>query len=103
MFWTAAAVVTTVHLNLSMSFVVSNFLSAKVSSEWRLNLDFGTHKNIAFPLNRGVPSIEVTKIQRLCEHFFGTNFCPLNGVSLEQRCPKGEVPLHRTVISERFL
>ena len=43
-------------LNLSMLFMVSNFLSTKMSSEWRLNPGFGT-QNVLF-LNRGVPSIE---------------------------------------------
>ena len=39
-----------------MLFMVSNFLSAKMSSEWRLNPGFGT-QNVLFP-NRGVPSTE---------------------------------------------
>ena len=43
------------------NFVVSHFLSAKVTPEWRLNR---TQNNCPFPLNRGVPLIEVidTKI-----------------------------------------
>ena len=40
--------------------VVSHFLSAKVSPKWRLNLGVGTLKKCPFPLNRGVPSKEVT-------------------------------------------
>ena len=39
-----------------MLFMVSNFLSAKMSSEWRLNPGFGT-QNVLFP-NRGVPPTE---------------------------------------------
>ena len=40
--------------------VVSHLLSAKVSPEWRLDLGVGTLKKCPFPLNRGVPSKEVT-------------------------------------------
>ena len=49
-------------LNLSTIyiFVVSHFLIAKVSSEWRLNPGLGIHKKCPFLVNRGVPSIEVT-------------------------------------------
>ena len=54
----AVAIVTRVHLNISLIFVVSNFLITKVSPEWRLNLGFGTNKKCPSPLNRGVPSIE---------------------------------------------
>ena len=63
-------------------------MSAKVSPERRLNLGFRTQKKCPFPLNRGVPSIEVRK-QRLCKHFSVTKFCvPSVAVSLEWRCPK---------------
>ena len=41
-------------------FVVSHFLIAEMSPEWRLNPVFGTQKKRPFPLNRGVPSMEVT-------------------------------------------
>ena len=54
----AVAIVTRVHLNISMISVVSHFLSAKVSPEWRLNPGFGTKKKCPFPLNRVGPSIE---------------------------------------------
>ena len=54
------AIVTSIHLNLSIIFVASLFLSAKISPERRLKLDFGTQKKGPFPLNRGVPSIEAT-------------------------------------------
>ena len=40
----AVPIVTRVHLNISMIFVVSHFLSAKVSPEWRFNPGFGTKK-----------------------------------------------------------
>ena len=33
---------------------------SKVSPKWRLNLGFVAQKNCPFPLNRGVPSTEVT-------------------------------------------
>ena len=49
-----------VDLKISTFFVVSHVMSAKVSHEWRLNPGFGTKKMCPFPLNRGVPSIEVT-------------------------------------------
>ena len=40
----AVVIVTRVHLNISMIFVVSHFLSAQVTPEWRLNPSFGTKK-----------------------------------------------------------
>ena len=40
-----------------------------------LNLGFGNQKKCPFPLNRGVPSIEVGETKKLCEHFFGAKFC----------------------------
>ena len=44
----AVTVVTNVHfVNLSTIFVVSHFLSAKVSPEWRLHPGFGTN-NVPF-------------------------------------------------------
>ena len=56
---TAVPIVTRVHLlNISMIFVVSHFLSAKVTPEWRLNPSFGTKKKSPSPLTRGVPLIE---------------------------------------------
>ena len=60
----AVAILISGHLNLSTMFVVSHLLIAyKVSPEWRLNLFFGTQKKYPFPLNRGVPSIEVKNIK----------------------------------------
>ena len=38
------AIVTSEHLNLSMIFVVSHLLIAKVSPKWRSNRSFGTQK-----------------------------------------------------------
>ena len=79
---TAVPIVTRVHLlNISMIFVVSHFLSAKVTREWRLNPSFGTKKKCPSPLNRGVPSIEDQIL------------CPLNG----------GVPLIKVFQKERFL
>ena len=78
-----------------MIFVASHFLSAKVSPEWRLNLGFGTQKKCPFPLNRGVPSIEVTK-QKLCEHFSRSKFCvPFMEVSLKVSVKENEVPTEK--------
>lgn len=54
------------------------FSSGEVSPEWRLNQGFGTQKKRPFPVNRGIPSTEVTK-QRLYDHFSGTKFVSLNG------------------------
>ena len=81
----AVAIVTSKPLNLSTIFVVSLFLIAKVSAEWRLNQRFETQKRCPLPLNRaGVPSIEVTNTTELCKHFSGTKFCVLwMEVSLE--------------------
>ena len=39
-------------LNLSTIFVVSHFLSAKVSPEWRLHPGYRSQKKCPFPLNR---------------------------------------------------
>ena len=78
----AVPIVTRVHLiNISMIFVVSHFLSAKVTPEWRLNPSFGTKKKCPSPLNRGVPSIEDQIL------------CPRNGA----------VPLIKVFQKERFL
>ena len=74
----AIAIVTSKHLNLSKILVVNHFFSAKVSAEWRLNQGFGTQKKCPFPVNRSIPSTEVTK-QRLYDHFSGTKFVSLNG------------------------
>ena len=74
----AVAIVTSEHLNLSTIFVVSLFLIAKVSAEWRLNQRFETQKRCPLPLNRaGVPSIQITNTTGLCKHFSGTKFCAL--------------------------
>ena len=57
----AVTFVTSEHLNLSMTFRVSQSLIAKVSPEWKLNPGFRTHKKCPFPLKRGsVPSIDIT-------------------------------------------
>ena len=74
----AVAIVTSENLNLSTNFVVSLFLIAKVSAEWRLNQRFETQKRCPLLLNRaGVPSIEITNTTGLCKHFSGTKFCAL--------------------------
>ena len=46
--------------NLSTLFVISRFLSTKVSHERRLTPGFATKKKCPFPLEGNVPSIEVT-------------------------------------------
>lgn len=81
----AVAIVTSENLNLSTNFVVSLFLIAKVSAEWRLNQRFETQKRCPLPLSRaGVPSIEVTNTTKSCKHFSGTKFYVLwMEVSLE--------------------
>ena len=72
-----------------MIFVVSHFLSHKVSPEWRLNPGFRTKKNCPFFLNRGVLLIEVTNI--MWTFFQDQNkFCLRNG---------GAIPC--TVVSQR--
>ena len=48
-------------LKISTLVVISHTFRAKVSPEWRLNSGFRTQKKCPLPLNRGVPSIEVTK------------------------------------------
>ena len=53
----ATIIVISEHFNLSTLLVVSHVLSTKVSPEWRKNLGF---KKCPFPLNRGVPSTELT-------------------------------------------
>ena len=59
-FMKAISIVTSVQQKKSTLIVVSHVLSAKVSPEWRENSGFGTQKKCPHPLNRGVPSIEVT-------------------------------------------
>ena len=78
--------VASVHLNLSMIFVASHFLSAKLKlfPEWRLNLVFGTHEKCLF--NRGNKHKDYVNI-----------FSQPNFVSPEWRCP-----LDRGVPKERF-
>ena len=66
------AIVTNEHLNLSTAFEASHFLIAKVSPEQRLKPGFRTQKKCPFPLNGGVPSVEVTK--DYVNIFAGPNF-----------------------------
>ena len=66
------------HLKISTLFVVSHFLSAMVSREWRLNLGFGIQKRGPFPLNRGVPSIEVSDTKIMWAFYRDQSLCPLN-------------------------
>ena len=50
-------------------------------------------ESVPFPLNRGVPSTEVID-KTIIQAFLQNQLCvPLMGVSFEQRCPKGKVPL----------
>ena len=80
----AAIMVISVHLKISTFFVVSHVLSAKVSPEWRLNPGFRTKKTCPFPLNRGVPSIQVTDIKIMWTSFPDQILCPLYmGLSLK--------------------
>ena len=53
----AVAIVTSEHLNLSTILVISHFLRAKVSPDWRSNPGVGTKEKCP-SLNRGVPSVE---------------------------------------------
>ena len=76
----AAIMIISVHLKTSTFFVVSHVLSAKVSPEWRLNPGFRTKKTCPFPLNRGVPSIQVTDIKITWTSFSDQILCPLYGV-----------------------
>ena len=68
-------------------------LSAKLSPEWRLNPGFGTQKECPFPLNCGVPSLEVIDTKTI---YVDVVLEP-NVVSPEWRCP-----LNRGVSKERF-
>ena len=81
--------VTSVHLDLTI-LVVSLFLSAKVSPEWRLNPGFGTQKKCPFPLNRSIPSKEVRNTKNMWTFFWEQSFVPCMEVSLEKRCSKGD-------------
>ena len=54
------AIVTSKHLNSATIFVVSSFLIAKVTPGWRLNSGFWNLNYCPFPLNKDVPSKEVT-------------------------------------------
>ena len=78
-FLKASTFVISANLKISTLFVVSHFLSAKVSSEWRLNLGFGTQKKCSFSLNRGVPSREVSlDTKNMWVFFRDQSLCPLN-------------------------
>ena len=77
--WKAGTIVTSVCLNLATILVVGHFMSAKVSPERRLNLGFRTQKKCPFPLNRGVPSIQVTNTRIMWTFFRDQILCPLNG------------------------
>ena len=70
---------TSENLNRSTIFVVSHFLSAKVSPEWRLNQGLGTQPS------KSVPSTEVPST-KVISTFLRDKFCVLEG-----RCPKGEI------------
>ena len=61
---------------LSTLFVISPVLSAKVFPEWTSNPVLGTQKTCPFPLNRGVPSLDVTdsNITRIIFYFFWNQF-----------------------------
>ena len=59
---------------LSTPLVVGHYFSAKVSPEWRLNLGVATQKKCPFPLNRSVPSLEVTDA-KIMWTIFGTKVC----------------------------
>ena len=50
--------------SVKLKISTSSLWSVKMSPEWRLNTGFETQKKWPFPLNNGVPSIEVrdTKI-----------------------------------------
>ena len=63
----------------SWALKLNHFLIAKVSPEWRLNPRFGTLKMRPFPLNRGVPSIEVTDTKIMWTFLRDQILCPLNG------------------------
>ena len=79
----------TEHLNLATILVVSHFLIAKVTPGLRLNSGFWNLNYCPFPLNKDVPSKEVTILKIIIMYILpGPNF-----VSPEWRCRKGEVPL----------
>ena len=73
----AITILTSEQWNLSTLFVVSHFSSTKVSPGRRLKP--GSRKSVPFPLNRGVPSTEVTNIKIMWTFFRDQNLCPLNG------------------------
>ena len=71
---------------LSTLFVISHVLSAKVFPEWTSNPVLVTQKTCPFPLNRGVPSLDVTdsNITWIIFYFFWNQFgVPSMEVSLE--------------------
>ena len=50
-----------------------------MSPEWRLTRGFGTQRKCAFPLNRGVPSLEGIDTKIVWTFFRDQILCPLNG------------------------
>ena len=73
------ATFTSKHFHLSKIFLASHFLNAKVTPKWKLSPSFGTQKKCPFPLNTGVPSIEVTNTKIMWTFFPDQILCPLNG------------------------
>ena len=63
--------------NLSTFFVVGHVLSAKVSSEWSVNLGFRSQKSVIFPLRH--PFHGGTDIKIMWTFFQDQIMCPLNG------------------------
>ena len=70
---------TSVQLRKSTLIVVSHVLSTKVVPEWRSNIGFGTQNKCPYPVNRGIPSIEVTGTKIMWAFFRDQILCPVNG------------------------
>ena len=78
-FMKAVSIMTSVQLKKSTLIVVSHVLSTKVVPEWRSNTGFGTQNKCPYPVNRGVPSIEITGTKIMWAFFRDQILCPVNG------------------------
>ena len=83
---------TSMHLNLSMTFVASHFCSAKLYPEWRLNLGFSKPQKVSLSPEKRCPFSRGNKYKDHENMFPGPKF-----VSLARRCP-----LNRGVPKETF-
>ena len=72
-------------LKLINDFYSQSLLRVKLSFEWRLNPGFRAQKKCPFPLNGGVPTIELTNTKIMRTFFRDQILCPLNRTFPKER------------------